>query len=83
MHTYATTKELKEREFKAKRENIKLTTGIQLTFISKKKLRKQHFLAKYDHFLSADVSFFEALLGWEFAHVCHNLQNEKERIWGK
>ena len=46
MHTYATTKEMKKKAFITKREKIKQTFDIQLTFILKIKPSKVLFLAK-------------------------------------
>ena len=43
VHTYATTKELKKKEFKAKEQNIKQTIGIQVTLILEIKLQKYIF----------------------------------------
>ena len=43
VHTYAMTKELKKKAFKAKRENIKQTSGIQVTLILKVKLQNTFF----------------------------------------
>ena len=46
VHTYATTKEMKKKAFITKREKIKQTFDIQLTFILKIKPSKVLFLAK-------------------------------------
>ena len=40
MHTYATTWELKKKEFTLKNENMKEATGIEVTFTLKIKLQK-------------------------------------------
>ena len=50
LHTYATTKELKSKEFTLHNENIKQEIGIHLSFILEIKFQKQHFLAKYQQF---------------------------------
>ena len=55
VRTYATTKELKKKEFKTKRENIKQGLRIQVTFMLVGS--KLNFLAKDDHFLAANASF--------------------------
>ena len=56
MHSYATTKELKKKAFTINSQNLKQAIGIQVTFILETKLKKI-FLAKYNHFLAADVSY--------------------------
>ena len=47
-----------------------------MTFMVKIKLQNYIFLAKYDYFLTANVSLFEPLLGQESAYVCHSLRTE-------
>ena len=46
VHKHATTKELKKMAFRINSWNIKQVIGIQVTFITEKKLQKEHFLAK-------------------------------------
>ena len=43
---YATTKEMKTMAFRINSRNIKQASGTQVTFITEKKLQKEHFLAK-------------------------------------
>ena len=63
MHTYATTKELKKMTFRMNSRNIKQAIGIQMTFISEKKLQKEHFLAE-EHCLFGNLCVhFEPLSG--------------------
>ena len=40
VHKYATTKQLKNKEFKTKRENIKVGLGIKVAFMSEIKVHK-------------------------------------------
>ena len=49
---YDTTQELKSEEFMLNKENIKQEIGIQLSFFSEVKLKKEHLLAKYLQFFS-------------------------------
>ena len=65
MHTDATTKELKKMTFRINSPNIKQEIGIQLTFITEKKLQKEHFLAKKQCLLGELCVHFEPLLGRE------------------
>ena len=72
VHTYATTKEMKTMAIRINSRNIKQTIGIQVTFITEKKLQKELLLAK-KHCLLADLCVhFELLLGWECTYVCHD-----------
>ena len=48
---YDTTQELQSEEFMLNKENIKREIGIQLSFFSEVKLKKEHLLAK-------DLQFF-------------------------
>ena len=49
---YDTTQELKSEEFMLNKENIKQEIGIQLSFFSEVKLKKEHLLVKYLQFFS-------------------------------
>ena len=78
MNIYATTKELKNKRFRINSQNIQQATGIQVTYISKIKIQKEAFLAKYDCFFADLCVHYEPLLGWKCTYVCHNLRTEKE-----
>ena len=80
MHTYVTTKELEKAAFRMNSQNIKQNFGIQMNFISEIKPQKERYLAKYDCFFGGFSVYFDSLLGWEFAYVCHDLITEKEGI---
>ena len=53
---YVATKELRKRAIKAKGENMKLTSGIRVTFILEIKLQKYIF-GKMWQFFNGNVSF--------------------------
>ena len=57
MHMYATTKELKKKAFRVKRQNIKWAIGIQVTFISENK-HKNIFYQNTTIFLANYASIF-------------------------
>ena len=61
-------------------QNIKQNFGIQMNFMSEIKPQKERYLAKYDCFFGGFSVYFDSLLGWEFAYVCHDLITEKEGI---
>ena len=67
VHAYGMSKDLKELAFKATRQNLKQAIRIQVTFILENKLKKKHFLAKYDCFFGDLCVHFEPLLGWQCA----------------
>ena len=72
MHTYATTQELKKMAFRINSRNLKQAIDIQVTFITEKKLQKEHFLAK-KHCLLGDLCVYvEPLLRWKCTYVCHD-----------
>ena len=51
-----------------------------MTFITKKELQKEYFLAR-KHCLFGDFRVhFEPVLEWECAYVCHDYRTEKEGI---
>ena len=77
MRRYPTIKELTKKKFTINGQNINQENHIHVIVM------KVRFLAKYDHFLATNVSFFEPLLRWEYAHVCHNLRTQKEGICSK
>ena len=56
MENYATSKQLKEKAFRAKGNNMKQTIGIQVAFISENKPQKEQFLDKYGCFLATYAS---------------------------
>ena len=64
MHTHAATKELKKMAFRTNSQNIKQAIGIQVTFITEKKLQKEHFLTKKHCLLGELCVYFEPLLEW-------------------
>ena len=57
--------------------------GIQVTFISEKKLQKEQFLAKYDCFFHGLMRLFWTHVRMDMCHVLHNLRTDKEGLWGK
>ena len=85
VHLYATTKQLEKNAFTINSQNTNQEICIQVTFSLEIKLQKYVFLAKYDHFLTANVLtvFFEPLLGWECAYVFNNIRTEKEGMYTK
>ena len=83
MHTYQTTEELKTKEFTINCQNINQEIGIHVTFIFEIKLQKYVFCENMTKFKPLMCPFSNPLLGWESAHVCHNLRTEKESDCGK
>ena len=72
MHTYATTKELKKKPFKINSWNIIQTVRIQVSVITEKKLKKEHFLPEKTCLLGNFCVHFESLLGREYTYVWHD-----------
>ena len=76
---------MKKNAFKINGQNIKQTIGIQVTFITEKKLQIENVCEKFeclfvDCFFANLCVHFERLLEWESAYVCHHLRTEKEGI---
>ena len=72
MHTYATTKELKEKVFRITSRSTKKAIFIEVTLISEKILQKEHLLAKKHCLLGNFCVHFENPFRWDCAYVCHH-----------
>ena len=77
---YATTKELKKKEFTEKSQNVKQAIGIQVTSSRKISIKKIILVLKPDRFFSKLCINFEPLLGWKCAFICHEVRTGKESI---
>ena len=78
MHRYDTTKDLRKKAFKTKEENIKQTSGVQMTLLLEIERQKYNFFANYEHFFTRKCVLFQPLLGWQCACACHNVRTEAE-----
>ena len=71
-----------KKAFTVNRKNIKQKIAIKMTFILEVSF-KSIFLSKYDHFSICWCMYFEHILGWECAYLCHNPRTEKEDVYDK
>ena len=73
-HDYRIEKgEIHDKQSEYNQEN-----GIQVNVLLEIKLQKCVFVAKYEHFSAANVSFVEPVLVWESIYVCHNQRTAKK-----
>ena len=63
---------MKMMTFRINSQNIEQAFGIKVTCITEIKPQREPFLAKKSSLFGDFCVYFEPLLGWESAYVCHD-----------